>query len=150
MAEFAINSTPNESTKFTPFQLMYRKIPQMPVDLVDRDSVTPAAEEFISAMAGTVKEARENILKAQQGQKTQADKHRCDHQFKIGDQVRLSSKNLSLATGTRKLSPRWVGPYEILEKFGDNTFKLDLRGNFPVHPNFHASLLQPWYNNDDT
>ena len=150
MAEFAINSTPNESTKFSPFQLMYGKIPQMPVDLVDRDSVTPAAEEFISAMAGAVKEARENILKAQQGQKTQADKHRRDHQFKIGDRVRLSSKNLSLATGTRKLSPRWVGPYEILEKFGDNTFKLDLRGNFPVHPNFHASLLQPWYDNDDT
>ena len=128
---------------------MYGKIPRMPIDLLNNRSETPAVEDFIKKITGSIRQARENILKAQQGQKTQADKHRRDHTFKIGDLVRLSTKNLNLPVGTRKLSPKWVGPYKITDQFGKDTFKIDLRGTFPIHLNFHVSLLQPWNTNDD-
>ena len=42
-----------------------------------------------------------------------------------------------------KLSPRYVGPYEILRKVGAVAFELALPPDFPpVHPVFHVSMLK--------
>jgi transposase InsO family protein len=150
MAEFAINTTVNVSTGFSPFHLTYGTDPKSPVDLDVKESTTPAAEEFVKQMNDNINKARDNILKAQQSQKTQADKHRRDHTFQIGDQVMLSTKNLHFSTSSRKLLPRWVGPFNIVKQIHKDTFELDLRGTFHIHPTFHVALLKPYQENDPT
>src|SRR6266487_977222 len=87
---------------------------------------------------------------AQANQKTQADKHRHDHKFKIGDMVYLSNRNLSLLTGTCKLSHRWIGPYKIIQQCRKDSFTLDLPKSFRIHSTFHTSLLRPYLTNNDT
>ena len=150
MAEFAINSAVNESTKFTPFQLIYGVQPKMPIKMGITMSTTPAAEDFFKEMQNAIAEARNNILQAQKNQKIQADKHRRDHKFKIGDLVGLNAKNLPIRTGSRKLAQKWVGPYRILKQYGKDSFKLDIPKSFRIHPTFHASLIKPWITSDDT
>src|SRR3954467_10010512 len=149
MAEFAINDSISPTTGFTPFQLMYGMHPRKPIDLI-AESHAPAAEEFIKTMTATISKARENIARAQTAMKIQADKRRRDHNFQIGDKVMLNAKNLKLpSTHSRKLSPKWVGPFKIIGQKHKDSFKLDLADKFQIHPVFHANLLKPWINNDD-
>ncbi|KAK8933238.1 hypothetical protein KSP39_PZI015949 [Platanthera zijinensis] len=43
----------------------------------------------------------------------------------------------------RKLDPRYVGPFEILERIGVSAYRLGLPANFPgVHNVFHVSQLR--------
>jgi Chromo (CHRromatin Organisation MOdifier) domain len=61
----------------------------------------------------------------------------------------LSMKNLNLSTIIMcKLSPKWIGPFLIMDKVHNVSFKLDLKGTLPIHPMFHVSLLKPYYPSD--
>ena len=45
----------------------------------------------------------------------------------------------------RKLSPRYVGPYEVLEKVGKVAYRLALPLSFPnVHLVFHVFMLRKY------
>ena len=46
-------------------------------------------------------------------------------EFSVGDHVLLSTKNLQIE-GTRKLKPRFVGPFRVTAKVGPAAYKLDL------------------------
>ncbi|GKE65149.1 hypothetical protein Tco_1519310, partial [Tanacetum coccineum] len=62
-------------------------------------------------------------------QKSYADKHRRDLEFQVGDRVFLK---VSPFRGVKrfgikgKLSPRFIGPFEILERIGEVSYRLAL------------------------
>lgn len=62
-------------------------------------------------------------------------------------------KNIKFPKGlARKLIPKFIGPYKILEDFGNESFKIDLLKHLKqrgVHDSFHASLLRIHVPNDD-
>ena len=149
MTEFAINQAENASTGFSPFELLYGQKPNKLIDLVDKDETVPAADQFFKRMQIAIKVAREAIIEAQKKQKEYADKKRRDHDFKIGDMVMLSTANLNLSEpGSRKLIPKFVGPFKITHAISRDTFKLDLQGKYQIHNAFHANLLKPYFKND--
>jgi hypothetical protein len=41
-----------------------------------------------------------------------------------------------------KLSPKYYGPYKVLQKIGTMTYKLELPASSQVHPAFHVSCLK--------
>ncbi|MBW0498701.1 hypothetical protein O181_038416 [Austropuccinia psidii MF-1] len=58
--------------------------------------------------------------------------------FHPGDKVWLTSKNI------KKLSERWLGPFEVIKKIGSHAYHLKLPLQWKsVHPVFHVSLLEP-------
>jgi len=53
------------------------------------------------------------------------DKHHVDHKFQFGDEVLLYISKERLQREGKKLKPIRYGPFKILEKNGNNVFKLD-------------------------
>ncbi|KAB2609297.1 hypothetical protein D8674_012465 [Pyrus ussuriensis x Pyrus communis] len=78
--------------------------------------------------------------------KVQADKHRTEREFVVGDWVYLrliSYQPKSLASHSfHKLQPRFYGPFQIISKLGAVVYKLQLPPNTKLHPVFHVSCLK--------
>ncbi|XP_075109042.1 uncharacterized protein LOC142180845 [Nicotiana tabacum] len=89
---------------------------------------------------------RQRLLAAQSRQKSYADKRRRDLVFTIGDKVflRVSPMKGVMRFGKRgKLSPRFIGPYEILDRVGVVAYRLALPPELSfIHPVFHVSMLR--------
>ena len=53
-------------------------------------------------------------------------------------------KQMSLQTTKKdnKLSPKYCGPYKVLQKIGSMACKLELPASLCVHPVFHVSCLK--------
>ena len=66
--------------------------------------------------------------------------------FQVGDRVLLSSENITpdnqRGRPSRKLAPRFIGPYTIVEKIGSVAYRLKLPANLRIHPTFHVSRLR--------
>jgi hypothetical protein len=81
---------------------------------------------------------------AQNRQKQYADRNRRDMEYKVGDQVWLSTTNLSVK-GNQKLGARRIGPFSIAKRIGEVAYELSLHETMRhLHPVFHVSLLKPY------
>lgn len=71
---------------------------------------------------------------------------RVEWSFQVGDYVYLKLKpymQRSLhSKHVWKLSPKYAGPFQVLSKVGDMTYRLNLPPNAKVHPVFHVSVLK--------
>ena len=68
---------------------------------------------------------QEKLEKSQSTYKARHDKHQVDHKFQVGDEVSLYISKERLQGEGKKLKPIRYGPFKILEKIGNNAFKLD-------------------------
>jgi len=109
-AEFAVNNSMKAATGYTPFFLNYGRHPRGPATAV-MVTHAPAVKEFVTSMHKAVSTAKDSLAAAQARMKRNADEHRSDLDFAVGDKVLLSSKNIRIrAVGTRKLLPKFIGP----------------------------------------
>jgi hypothetical protein len=154
----AYNSTQQESTKRTPFEMNFpdrRGIDPLKwaltqkVQGVDERGVSAEAERTIGEMKLLWNEVRTRLSEAQLKQKKDADRRRRPVKYEVGDSVWLSTHNLSSYQG--KLKDKWVGPYMVTAVIesadGKSTVsvKLDTRGELgKVHSTFHVSLVKPY------
>ncbi|KAL3675441.1 hypothetical protein R1sor_025389 [Riccia sorocarpa] len=147
LVEFAYNNSTNSSTGATPFFLMYGEHPLTPAGLLGRGSPTPittkveAVNEFVSRIQEGVARAKIKLQIAQNRQKQYADQHRRHEEFGVGEKIWLSTTNLRLI-GSRKLNPRYIGPFTIQQRIGAVAYKLELPSSMKIHPVFHVSLLR--------
>ena len=89
---------------------------------------------------------RDRLKTAFSRQKSYADPKRKDVQFAVGDHVFLKVSPMKgvMRFGKKgKLSPRYVGSFEILNRVGSVSYRLALPPSFShVHPVFHISMLR--------
>ena len=89
---------------------------------------------------------RQRLLTAQSRQKSYADRRRRTLEFEVGDHIFLKAmpKRGVVRFGKRgKLSPRFIGPFEILERVGIVTYRLALPPSMSgVHEVFHIFMLR--------
>jgi hypothetical protein len=93
-----------------------------------------------------VKQIQTNILVDQSRQKSYVDKRRIPLEFKVIDHVYL---RVSPLKGVRrfdikgKLTPRYIGPYLIIDKYGPTSYQVELPTKLSgVHKVFHVSQLK--------
>jgi hypothetical protein len=72
-----------------------------------------------------------NLTMAQNHMKQQVDKHRSETCFEVGDWVFLRLQPykpmfLKKSNKDNKLSPKYYGPYKVLQNIGTMVYKLEL------------------------
>lgn len=143
MAEFAINDAWQESVQETPFMLNYGQHPLNFLSLQTHSHV-PAAADFTENMRLGLERAKDCLERAQQRQKTYADRGSRDVNYDEGADLMLNTKNVRYRSpGTPKFMPRWIGPYKVLERVGKVAYRLDLPVELKMHPVFQISQLKP-------
>ena len=148
LMEFAYNNSYQASIEMAPFEALYGRKCRTPVcwdEVGERRLVGP---ELVQITSEKVKVVRDNLKIARDRQKSYADNNRRDLQFEIGDQVflKISPWKGVLRFGKRgKLSPRYIGPYEIVSKVGPVAYKLKLPPELSrIHDTFHVSMLRKY------
>ncbi|DBA89848.1 TPA: hypothetical protein ACH3X2_14250 [Trebouxia sp. C0005] len=136
--ELAVNNAWNQSTGITPFFLNFGEHPRTPIN-VDAVCKLPAADRFVGRIKHAVHAARSSLLDAQERMKSQCDsKHRVES---FGRVCILVTKRTLDVVGSKKLTLRWLGPFEITERIGRLAYKLLLPASMSiVHPVFHVLL----------
>ena len=88
---------------------------------------------------------RQRLLTAQSWQKSYADARRRPLEFKVRDHafLKVIPKRGVVRFGKReKLSPRFIGPFEILERVSTVAYRLALPPSMSgAHEVFHVSML---------
>ena len=92
-----------------------------------------------------VKLIRKRLLTALRRQKSYADRRRRPLEFKVGDHVLLKvmpNRGVVRFDKRVKLSPRFIKPFEVLERVGTVAYQLTLSPNLSgIHVVFHVSML---------
>jgi hypothetical protein len=144
MTDLAAAALPQGTTKLSPFFVERGYEPRMSFDWQDSNALSPEARDarkWAKRLQEIWKTAQQQATRAQEGQKRQADRHRREVDFTIGDQVFITTRNWQLGRPSRKLADLASGPFEIVEKVG-HAYRLKLPENLKVHPIFNPSKLR--------
>jgi hypothetical protein len=144
--EMAVNNYQQSSTKQSPYYLNFGMHVKLPNQVNSTESSMPSVEQFAMKMSDVMKTASENMKFAQSKQKEQADKHRRETpNWNVGDFVFVSTENFR---GFKKLNEKFIGPFKIIERLSNVSFRVELPVKYQVHNVFHTSLLRSSYEND--
>ena len=129
-----------------PFGALYGRMCRTPLNWVEPGERRYYRIDFVKEAEKQVLVIQKHMEAAQARQKSYADRRRRPLEFEVGDFVYLKvspMKGVNRFGVKRKLAPRYVGPYQIIEKSGQVAYKVQLppemRAIFPV---FHVSQLK--------
>ncbi|DAZ98638.1 TPA: hypothetical protein N0F65_000833, partial [Lagenidium giganteum] len=106
--------------------------------------------DFVLQRQSIVRYVRDAIADAVDAQKEYADRtgRRNMEEYAVGDEVLLSTDGQPLRlvshAGTRKLLPKFIGPFKITRKKG-NAYTLRLSPTLRLHPTFYVGRLKRYY-----
>ena len=136
------------SIGMAPFEALYGRKCRSPICWDDSSEAVMLGPQFVQDMIDDIKKIRGKMQAAQDRQKSYADLDRRDVEFAVGDKVllRVSAIRGVMRFGKRgKLSPKYIGPFEIIARIGEVAYKLELPNELEkVHNVFHVSQLRKY------
>ena len=138
-AEFTYNNKVHSATKVSPFYANYGRHPRMGIE-PRRAGKSELAKEFAERMKEIHEEAGAALSKARDDMTRYADQHRGSApEYKVGDKVWLSTKDIKINRPSRKLAERQLRPFEIVKVVSPNAVKLKLPISFKIHDVINVS-----------
>ncbi|KAL0539963.1 hypothetical protein IC582_024185 [Cucumis melo] len=148
LMEFAYNNSYQATIGMAPFEALYGKCCRSPVCWDEVGEQRLMGPELVQSTNEAIQKIRSRMHTAQSRQKSYADVRRKDLEFEVGDKVFLKvapMKGVLRFERRGKLSPRFVGPFEILERIGPVAYRLALPPSLStVHDVFHVSMLRKY------
>ncbi|KAL0556805.1 hypothetical protein IC582_005322 [Cucumis melo] len=131
-----------------PFEALYGKCCRSPICWGEVGEQRLMGPELVQSTNEAIQKIRSRMHTAQSRQKSYADVRRKDLEFEVGDKVFLKvapMRGVLRFERRGKLSPRFVGPFEILERIGPVAYRLALPPSLStVHDVFHVSMLRKY------
>ncbi|XP_073298486.1 uncharacterized protein [Primulina huaijiensis] len=121
------------------------------IELVEEGERKMLGPELVQQMVDVVALIRQRMKTAQSRQTSYANVRRRTLEFNVGDHVFVKIALLKgfMRFGKKgKLRPRYIGPFEILDRIGERAYRLAFPPNLDrVHNVFHVSMLRKYLSN---
>src|ERR1700678_550080 len=144
LAEFTYNNTPSSTTGISPFSANKGYHPNLTIH-PERDLASAQAKNLVVNLDELHQELKATIAEAQRRYQGPADARRTvPPTFSVGQQAFVKAKFFRTTRPSKKLSEKFLGPFDILAQTGSHSYTLRLPNTIRgVHPVFHVSMLEP-------
>ncbi|KAG7533312.1 Zinc finger CCHC-type [Arabidopsis thaliana x Arabidopsis arenosa] len=146
LVEFAYNNSYQASIGMSPYEALYGRACRTPLYWTPVGERMLFGPKIMDETTEKMKFLKIKLKEAQDRQKSYADKRRKELEFQVGDLVYLKAvtyKGKGRFSTRKKLSPRYVGPYKVIERVGAVAYKLKLPPKLDAfHKVFHVSQLR--------
>nr|GEY13273.1 putative reverse transcriptase domain-containing protein [Tanacetum cinerariifolium] len=146
LVEYSYNNNYHTSIKAAPFEALCGRKCRSPVCWSEVGDSQPTSPELIRETTKKIVQIKNRFLTARSRQKSYANVRRKPMEFKVGDMVMLKVfpwKGVIRFGKRGKLSPRYIGPFEIIERIGSVAYKLELPEKlYGIHNTLYVSNLK--------
>ncbi|PKU59308.1 hypothetical protein MA16_Dca027495 [Dendrobium catenatum] len=135
-----------------PYEALYGRKCRTPLCWVETGERKVIGTELVDEATSKIRLIRDRLKAVQDRQRKYYDAKHRPVEFEVGEFVFLKvspMKGVQRFGKTGKLSPRFIGPYEIIEKIGNMAYRLDLPAHMQgIHNVFHISVLRKYVSDD--
>ena len=148
LIDFAYNNSYQASIQMAPYESLYWRPCRSPICWTEVGESSITGPVLIRDTSDKVGMIRKRLLTAQSRQKSYANVRRRPLEFKADDHVFLKvmhKRGVIRFSKKGKLSPRYIGPFEVLKRVGVVAYRLALSPSLSsVHEVFHVSMLRKY------
>ena len=145
---FAYRDTVQDSTGYSPFQLLYGRQVRGPLTILKELWTSNIEDEEVKTtyqyvvdlrqrLEDTCKLAQEELVKNSKKYKTYYDTKSKARSLKKGEEVLLL-----LPSDNNKLLMQWKGPFTVMEKVNPFDYKVNIKGKIKT---YHGNMLQQYH-----
>jgi len=143
LIEFTYNNSFHVSIGMTPYEALYGRRCRTPLCSYQDGETVLVGPELLEQTTEKVRRVRDRMQASQSRQKAYADQRRRPLEFVAGDHVFLRvtrTTGVGRALRSKKLSPKFLGPYQIMRRIGPVAYEIPLPPQLAnLHPIFHVS-----------
>ena len=152
---FSYREVPQQSTGYSPFELLYGRDVQGPMDILKEiwikeksteDEEPKMSYQYVIDLRDKIEKtcelAREELQKAGRRYKKYYDRKAKPRFLKPGDSVLIL-----LPTDNNKLLLQWKGPFKVLQRIAKNDYSIEIKGKAKT---FHINMLKQYIHREET
>ena len=152
LMEFAYNHSFQSSIGMAPYEALYGRKCRTPVCWTELNEHKVIGPDIVKDTKKKVQVIRKRLKVASDRQKSYADLKRRDIAYEVGDKffLKVSPWRTILQFGKKgKLSPRFIGSYQVLERIGPVAYRLVLPPELAkLHNVLHVSMLRRYLSDE--